>query len=270
MLFKRVCWVKHFIEVRSTCSSRSEQLIRPVRLAQAKADFDLSSAETSSVASAAPVAESAKCGRSNWSEERRLKRALCFAEIPDDKNAKARRVSRTTAEQRMVPLSEVKGSVGVFASVLEQRRMPPSCPQLSPPRRVRSSPPRRVRGKGRDWSQCGRLALASKAEVGPEWHCEGRRKWAWMHDGAEVNGWFELCANGRLRTSFSQSYGSWERLHGSTDLAVSFGKCRHVLEIIGAGPLFSRPRFILRDRMMLSGEALRDRRPFVTRGFLLV
>ena len=270
MLFKRVCWVKHFIEVRSTCSSRSEQLIRPVRLAQAKADFDLSSAETSSVASAAPVAESAKCGRSSWEEERRLKRALCFAEIPDDKNAKARRVSRTTAEQRMVPLSEVKGSVGVFASVLEQRPMPPSCPQLSPPRRVRSSPPRRVRGKGRDWSQCGRLALASKAEVGPEWHCEGRRKWAWMHDGAEVNGWFELCANGRLRTSFSQSYGSWERLHGSTDLAVSFGKCRHVLEIIGAGPLFSRPRFILRDRMMLSGEALRDRRPFVTRGFLLV
>ena len=91
-----------------------------------------------------------------------------------------------------------------------------------------------------------------------------------MHDGEQVNGWFELCANGRLRTSFSQAYGWWEKLHGSTDLAVSFGKCRHVLEIIAPGPWFERPRFILRDRMMLSGEALGDKRPFVTRGCLLV
>ena len=90
-----------------------------------------------------------------------------------------------------------------------------------------------------------------------------------MHDGEEVNGWFELCANGRLRTSFSQAYGQWEKLHGSTDLAVSFGMCRHVLELIGVGPLSSQPRFILRDRMMLGGEPLGDRRPFVTRGFLL-
>ena len=43
---------------------------------------------------------------------------------------------------------------------------------------------------------------ATEAELGQAWHLNGARRWAWLHDGREANGWIELGQGGALRTSY--------------------------------------------------------------------
>lgn len=115
---------------------------------------------------------------------------------------------------------------------------------------------------GREAAFAGR---ASEEELGEAWHCEGHRRWAWLHDGSESNGWIEFGAAGTLRTSFGGGgKGGWERSPGpSEEVVVTFGKCHHVLEII---PETKPAMFFMKERRMRDGSAVRSNGPPRTKG----
>uniref|UniRef100_A0A7S1PQL7 Uncharacterized protein n=1 Tax=Alexandrium catenella TaxID=2925 RepID=A0A7S1PQL7_ALECA len=131
--------------------------------------------------------------------------------------------------------------------------------------------PRRGAGQGRDaFEAAGPLTCepALEEEMGPQWHCGGARRWLWMHDGSRVNGWVEFGRGGLLTTSFGKgrNSGSWER-RSSGEMVATFGKCHHVLELLPADE-GRAPGFVLAERAMKDGSALRDRRPSRTCGLL--
>ena len=111
------------------------------------------------------------------------------------------------------------------------------------------------------------LPGASEAEMGPEWHCEGRRRWSWMHDGVKPNGWIEFCANGIVRTSLcTDGRGTWERLSNG-DMLVTFGRCIHILALLPEAQ--GQPAmFELRERVMRDGSPLSQKRIIPTKGRL--
>ena len=109
--------------------------------------------------------------------------------------------------------------------------------------------------------------LASASEVGAHWHFDGRRRWAWQHDGDRTNGFIEFGAAGKLWTNFRGlwSEGEWQLRHGDI-MRATFGKCHHDLALVGEA---TPPAFVLHERQMKDGSRTRDRGPPRTRGYLL-
>mmetsp|Transcript_83238 Transcript_83238/g.239279 ORF Transcript_83238/g.239279 Transcript_83238/m.239279 type:complete len:226 (+) Transcript_83238:276-953(+) len=112
---------------------------------------------------------------------------------------------------------------------------------------------------------------ASEAELGAAWHFGGLRRWEWLHNGEEANGWLELGAGGTLQTSFSnRGSTNWER-KSTGELVITFGNCHHFCELLtprmdSAG---RAPMFLVRDRQMKDGSGSRpQKRP--TRGRLVL
>ena len=84
------------------------------------------------------------------------------------------------------------------------------------------------------------FSLASQAELGPVWHCNGIRRPSWYHDGQHSNLWIVFGAGGRLQTSNHSQEGSWKlgRCHHTP--VATFGKCHHTLQLlVKEDPLYS-------------------------------
>ena len=109
---------------------------------------------------------------------------------------------------------------------------------------------------------------ATESELGEHWHADGGRRWSWLHNGHEANGWIELGTGGALRTSFNSANGAgkWE-LRYTGELVVTFGKCHHVLRLLPTRP-GDAPEFRMTERIMRDGSAPRSQRPARTRGRL--
>mmetsp|Transcript_16171 Transcript_16171/g.41602 ORF Transcript_16171/g.41602 Transcript_16171/m.41602 type:complete len:223 (-) Transcript_16171:213-881(-) len=110
---------------------------------------------------------------------------------------------------------------------------------------------------------------ASEAELGAEWHFGGLRRWEWLHNGEEANGWLELGAGGTLHTSFSNR-GSihWER-KSIGELVITFGRCHHFCQLLPTDSAGPAPMFLVRDRQMKDGSAARPQKR-LTRGRLVL
>ena len=81
------------------------------------------------------------------------------------------------------------------------------------------------------------LHPADESELGAAWHFEGRRRWKWLHNGKNVNGWIEFGRNGALRTSFDTKKskpGYWKIAPSAEgdDLIATFGNCHHTLRLV--------------------------------------
>ena len=96
-------------------------------------------------------------------------------------------------------------------------------------------------------------AFATKAELGPSWHFDGGRRWHWLHNGKEVNGWLEFGRDGVLRTSFGKADGTWKT--DGDEMIVSFGSCHHRLCLVEAVV----PTFHVVSREMMNGAEVRRR-----------
>lgn len=96
------------------------------------------------------------------------------------------------------------------------------------------------------------IKLAEEHELGPLWHQDGRRKWEWLHDGQEANGWIELGSEGQLRSSFGS--GSWEK--SEDRLIITFGRCHHVVELLQNVEV---PTFKVVKRKMKDNSRTRER-----------
>ena len=183
--------------------------------------------------------------------------------------------NETLPAKRSLDIKSAKGSVGLVSgnpSLVRGFKRFRSLATSKPPAMAPPPPPRANRGQDKVNQHSARKIDSSFA-----WHFGGKRRWAWMHDGITPNGWIELCDNGALCTNLCPSgEGSWKQQHNSDNLLVIFGKCCHVLELQITRPsnepvqYNSEPTFIVRKRIMVNGQPLRDRRPCRTRGRLLI
>ena len=62
------------------------------------------------------------------------------------------------------------------------------------------------------------------------WDFGGVRRWQWMHDGYEVNGWIEFLSGGILRTSFEKK--TVRRTYGVTRRTATSSRRSTVATII--------------------------------------
>ena len=102
------------------------------------------------------------------------------------------------------------------------------------------------------------------------WCFQEGQLWSWQHDGNVVNGWFQLCANGHVRTNFKSVNVApgWYQLDDFR-VVVSFGNCAHTLELFVASMDTTTPSFVVRSRDMLDGRVARLARAPLTSGSLL-
>mmetsp|Transcript_2312 Transcript_2312/g.5840 ORF Transcript_2312/g.5840 Transcript_2312/m.5840 type:complete len:191 (+) Transcript_2312:42-614(+) len=105
--------------------------------------------------------------------------------------------------------------------------------------------------------------MASAEEIGPDWHFDGKRRWAWFHDGSVPNGWIEFCSGGVLRTSLSKENGTWER-RGEKEMVATFGRCHHSLVLVEG----RTPQFKVTQRSRKDGGPMKGQRQPNTRGRL--
>ena len=96
------------------------------------------------------------------------------------------------------------------------------------------------------------------------WDFGGVRRWQWMHDGYEVNGWIEFLSGGILRTSFEKKDGKKDVWCYTTNgnIIATFGNCHHYLQLVDHG----RPEFYVFERILLNGSPARGQ--CNTRGML--
>ena len=87
------------------------------------------------------------------------------------------------------------------------------------------------------------LPLASASEMGEKWHFNGRRTWAWSHDGVEDHGWIQFCAGGVLRTSLcpeGRCEWSLEENGDRFEMTVTVGDFHYVLMLMSNSPGYFR------------------------------
>ena len=106
--------------------------------------------------------------------------------------------------------------------------------------------------------------LPQPALVGSAWDFGGVRRWEWMHDGNEVNGWIEFLSGGILRTSFEKKDSDKQTwcYTSNGSIIATFGNCHHYLKLSDHG----KPEFYVFERIMLNGLPARGR--CYTRGVL--
>ena len=99
---------------------------------------------------------------------------------------------------------------------------------------------------------------------GSAWDFGDVRRWEWMHDGYEVNGWIEFRSGGVLRTSFEKKDGNKDVWCYTTNgnIIATFGNCHHYLKLSDE----DKPEFYVFERILLNGDVARGQ--CQTRGVL--
>ena len=80
--------------------------------------------------------------------------------------------------------------------------------------------------------------LSSQPVVdGSPWDFGVMKRWQWMHDGYEVNGWIEFRSGGILRTSFERKDAKKDVWCYTTNgnIIATFGNCHHYLQLVDYG-----------------------------------
>ena len=90
---------------------------------------------------------------------------------------------------------------------------------------------------------------------GSAWDFGDVRRWEWMHDGYEVNGWIEFLSGGILRTSFEKKYNNKEMwcFTSNGNIMATFGNCHHYLKLSDD----EKPEFYVFERLLLNGYLAR-------------
>lgn len=105
---------------------------------------------------------------------------------------------------------------------------------------------------------------AEESELGAAWHFGGRRRWQWLHDGRNANGWIEFGRAGVLRTSFDRADkppGQWKAKAKADELTATFGRCHHTLRLVPGRHPDAVPEFLVTERTLVSGKACDRRQP---------
>ena len=86
---------------------------------------------------------------------------------------------------------------------------------------------------------------------GSAWDFGVIRRWQWMHDGCEVNGWIEFLSGGILRTSFEKKDNSKEMwsFTSNGNIIATFGNCHHYLKLSDE----DMAEFYVFERILLNG-----------------
>ena len=98
--------------------------------------------------------------------------------------------------------------------------------------------------------------LSSQSVVeGSPWDWGSMKRWHWMHDGCEVNGWIEFHSGGILRTSFEKKNKSKEvwSFTSNGNIKATFGNCHHYLQLSDE----DKPEFYVFERILLNGDVAR-------------
>ena len=189
---------------------------------------------------------------------------------------------------RIVNLESARGSVGLVSGnrrwVSDNKSFqavsgskPPAMAPPPPPRgRVKKTCKEVRHSRNKHFNSLSSRLWHPTDELSSAWHFGGRRVWSWMHDGTNANGWIDLCENGYLCTNLcSSGTGSWKRQQDSDNVLVTLGTCCRVLALQIPRPdnipvkNSCDPTFIVRKRILVNGDSLRDTRPCRTRGRLL-